>query len=113
MTVCSRDKSPVRQYFHTGVSAIPFIFIVHDAHSILPLASIENVVISADPADPITLCGTILSHIAEADEKTAVRRIFCGVAIASEAGREFTWRCPCFAFILRNYYVRVFSPRIF
>ena len=57
MSVGRGNEGSVGKHFNTGVGAIIAFVVFLQAYPILPLAAMNEVVIGADPRDPIALRG--------------------------------------------------------
>src|SRR5262245_39014166 len=89
VAVRRRDESAVGQNLDSWIAAIRAFSIVHDANSILPLATFQQILIRADPTDPVALGRADVGRVSKADEEPAVWSVLGRVAIAGQRCRQF------------------------
>ena len=66
----------------------------------MPFAPFAQVVVAADPADPVALRRADVRAVAEGDEEAAVRRVFCRVTVAGKRSGQFARFAPGLAFVV-------------
>ncbi|OPZ80289.1 MAG: hypothetical protein BWY77_01149 [bacterium ADurb.Bin431] len=99
--------------FHPGIGGVGRIGVVLEQDAVLPLASPENVLPGAEPADPVAPGRAALGHIAEGDEETAVAGVLPGMAVAGEGGGQLDHRRPAFALVIAGDIERVELAAVF
>ncbi len=57
MAIRRNHKRPIRQDFNARVRTVPSVVIVLQSHVILAFAAMHQIVVSADPGNPITFRG--------------------------------------------------------
>ena len=77
MAVGGSDESAIGEQFDAGVGRVLAFFVVHDTDAILALRAVDDVLVFADPTDPIALGWAYMGGVPEADEETAIGRILC------------------------------------
>ena len=85
VAVGGEDKRAVRQNFDAGISAVGAFGVVFQADMVLPFFALHEIVISADPGDPVPFGGsgmTFGSFAAERNQQSPVGSVFAGMAIA-------------------------------
>ena len=76
MTVRCRDQGPVGKDLHRRVGAVPAVVVVHEPDPVLTLPALDDVLIGADPADPVALGSALVRRVAKGDEEPAELAIF-------------------------------------
>ena len=94
------DERAVGQQFQAGIGAIGALVVVHQPHAILPLTAVGDIVVGANPSDPVTVSRTLVCRVAERDEQPPVRRVAGDMAVAGERAGQFARLAPCLAFVV-------------
>ena len=81
--------------------------VVPEADAVLTLAPLENVIESADPANPVPLGWGFARRIAEGKKESSVRRVHPSVAIPGEGPGSLLGFTPGFAFVLAGHEKRI------
>src|SRR5690606_26205485 len=98
-----QDEGAVGKRFDARIRAVRSHVVVHEPDPILPLATERDVLVGADPSDPVAPRRTALGVIAKRDEEPAVGSVTRGVTIARERWRKLARLRPGLALVLREH----------
>lgn len=99
MAVGEGDDGAIGQDLHAWVGAIEAVVVVGEPDPVLAGPAVADVLVAADPGDPIALGGGRPGDIAEGDEEATISEVAGDVSIAGEAFGEFDGGRPGAAFI--------------
>src|SRR5262245_41964210 len=84
VTIGRRYERAIGKQLYAWVAAVGSLGIVHNANAILALATLQQILIRANPTDPIALARADVSGVAKADEEPSVGGVLGSVAIAGQ-----------------------------
>ena len=100
VSVGGEDEGIVGEAFNAGVGAIGAVVILHEADAVLAGAAIDEILIAADPGDPIAAGGALVAHVAEGDQEAAIAGVLGLMTVAGEDGGQGARLSPGGAFVV-------------
>ncbi len=101
---------------HGRIGTVPGILVIFEADSVLARASVEQIIISSDPGDPIARCGRFLArrlYIPERDVESAIGCIDRSVPVAVELRRQRPRIAPGAPLVIGKHDLRILPAGVF
>ena len=105
MSVSGRHQRAIRHDFDSGISAVSRFSVVLESDVVLPAGSFDQILIGADPADPIPLVRgffTAWPSAAVRDEQPAIGGVLRRVSIPVKRVGQVSWFGPGLPFVVRK-----------
>ena len=117
MAVSGDDEGAIGEDFDAGIGAVGPFGVVFEPHVVLTFFAVDEVIVSADPGDPVSFGGSFVAFgcvTAKGDEQpTADWIVFAGMTIAVQRAGQIAGFGPGFAFIVGENDLRIVTTTVF